>query len=287
MRKLLSCLAFVFVLFIPVLFIPVCLAYEPTTKDVEDLNNLKKQLDVLVSGNNIDLWNFYNQISNLQTDYSVNPRLDYMLGELRYYLYSDTKNNKNALSKQKSDAKTLSKEAKKNFVLSNYTGLYANDENPLKNCTWWYKTLDDISFAYDFPTALTIAIWYRESTCSYYLPNNGYWPFQIMSKNYWTWEITQQQFVKTIVDFMEFSKNKLARYDWLLSGELTYSNFDLTWVSNFIALYNWGQRSWNVIIPNNMNYMYDWYWEDYSGSIKYWVLPEMLQVLAWEIDNQY
>lgn len=281
MKKFLLC--FVFVLSV---FVPCSLAYEPTSKDIEDLKNLKGQLDVLVSWNNIDLWNFYDQLVNLQADYSMNPRLDYMLGELRYYLYSDVK-NRNALSKQKSDAKVLSKESKKQFVLSNYTGLFAKDENPLKNCTWWYKTLDDISFAYDFPTALTIAIRYRESSCSYYLPNNWYWPFQIISKNYGTWVINQKTFVNTIVDFLEFSKNKLARYDWLLSGELSYNYFDFTWVSNFIALYNWWQRSENVIVPNNKKYAFDWYWEEYSGATKYWVFPEMLQVLVWELDNQY
>ena len=39
-----------------------------------------------------------------------------MLEDLKYYLYSDTKNNKNALSKQKSDAKATSKDAKLEFL---------------------------------------------------------------------------------------------------------------------------------------------------------------------------
>ena len=43
-----------------------------------------------------------------------------------------------------------------------------------------------MSFANDFPTALTIAVWFRESTCGYYLPKNGDGPFQIVSKDYGT-----------------------------------------------------------------------------------------------------
>jgi hypothetical protein len=59
-----------------------------------------------------------------------------------------------------------------------------------------------------------------------------------LSKDYGTGEITSKQFIQTIVDFMEFSKNKLARYDGLLSGELSYNSFDMTGVMNFAALYN-------------------------------------------------
>ncbi|MEI7557984.1 MAG: hypothetical protein WCJ45_04055 [bacterium] len=46
--------------------------------------------------------------------------------------------------------------------------------------------MDTISFANDFPTALTIATRYRETNCGYYLPGNGDGPFQILSKDYGT-----------------------------------------------------------------------------------------------------
>jgi len=260
-------------------------AYTPTENDKQDLTNLKIQLDTVIE-NNIDLWNFYNQIVNLQNDYSRNERLNYMFEDLKYHLYSDKK-NKNALSKQKDSAKATSKDAKQEFLDEYNTWFSVKIENSLKNCTGRYKTLDDISFAYDFPTALTIAVWYRESTCAYYLPNNGDWPFQILSKDYGTGEITSKQFIQTVVDFMEFSKNKLARYDGLLSGELSYNSFDMTWVLNFIALYNGWSRSWNVIIPNNYNYAYDGYGEDYSWAKKYGIVPQMLKVLEWELENEY
>jgi len=260
-------------------------AYTPTENDKQDLTNLKIQLDTVIE-NNIDLWNFYNQIVNLQNDYSRNERLNYMFEDLKYHLYSDKK-NKNALSKQKDSAKATSKDAKQEFLDEYNTWFSVKIENSLKNCTGRYKTLDDISFAYDFPTALTIAVWYRESTCAYYLPNNGDWPFQILSKDYWTGEITQKQFVQAVVDFMEFSKNKLARYEWQLSGELSYSSFDLTWVLNFAALYNWWTRSWNIIVPSNYKYALDGYWEVYSGAKKYGIFPQMLKVLEWELENEY
>ena len=260
-------------------------AYTPSEKDTQDLTSLKAQMDSLIE-NNIDLWNFYNQVVNLQEDYLKDERLNYMFEDLKYHLYSDKK-NKNALSKQKGDAKATSKDAKQEF-LDKYKSWFSVDiENTLKNCTWWYKTLDDISFAYDFPTALTIAVWYRESTCAYYLPNNWDGPFQILSKDYWTWEITQKQFIQAVVDFMEFSKNKLARYEWQLSGELSYSNFDLTWVLNFAALYNGWMRTGWMVVPNAPKYVYDGYGEGYSGAKKYGIFPQMLKVLEWELENEY
>ena len=261
-------------------------AYTPTEKDTQSLASLKTQLDTIIWTNNVDLWNFYNQIVNLQADYSSNERLNYMFEDLKYYLYSDKK-NKNALSKQKSDAKVTSRDSKLEF-LEEYNTWYSIDiVDSLKNCTGWYKTLDDISFAYDFPTALTIAVWYKESTCAYYLPNNWNWPFQILTKNYGTWEITQKQFIQAVTDFLEFSKNKLARYEWQLSGELSYNSFDLTGLQNFAALYNWGKKSGNVVVPNNLKYMFDGYGDAYSWAKKYGVFPQMLKVLEWELENEY
>ena len=260
-------------------------AYTPTETDKQNLTSLKTQLDSLID-NNIDLWSFYNQIVNLQADYSSNERLNYMFEDLKYHLYSDKK-NKNSLSKQKEGAKAAFKDSKQEF-LDEYKSWFSVDiENSLKNCTGRYKTLDDISFAYDFPTALTIAVWYRESTCAYYLPNNWDWPFQILSKDYGTGEITSKQFIQTIVDFMEFSKNKLARYDGLLSGELSYNSFDMTGVMNFAALYNWWTRSGNIIVPSNYKYALDGYWETYSGAKKYGIFPQMLKVLERELENEY
>ena len=56
---------------------------------------------------------------------------------------------------------------------------------------------------------------------------------------------------------------------------------------NFAALYNWGSRSGNIIVPNNAKYIFDGYWEDYSGAKKYGVFPQMLKVLERELENEY
>jgi hypothetical protein len=160
-------------------------------------------------------------------------------------------------------------------------------DDGLENCIGWYNTLDDISFVYDFPTALTMATWYRESTCAYFLPSNWNGPFQIVNKDYGTWELTEDEFITTVVDFMEFTKAKFARYEWQLSGNLTYTWFDSKWISNFAALYNGGTKSWNVVIPNSVDYLLDGYGEAFSEATRYGVFPQFIKVLEWEIENSY
>ena len=147
--------------------------------------------------------------------------------------------------------------------------------------------MDNISFSYDFPTALTIATWYREFTCAYYLPDNEKWknwPFQITSKDYGTGEITQNRFIEMVVDFMEFTKNKFGRYS-NLTGKLSYSEFDLTGIGNFAALYNGWNKSWDVILPNEAKYLYDWYGEEFSGATKYGIFPQFLKALERELSQ--
>lgn len=267
----------VFLWLLAFLFVGSVFAYTPTANDISNLNNLKLQLSWLIENNNVNLRDFYNQLRILQEDYSKDARLNYMLGNLKDHLYHN-------LFTQKTHAKITSQSGKQEFLNQHLSGIYDDIQNSLQNCTGWYNTLDDISFSYDFPTALTIATWYRESTCAYHLPNNKNWPFQITSKDYGTGEITQNKFIETVVDFMEFTKNKFGRYS-NLTGKLSYSEFDLTGISNFAALYNGWNKSWDIILPNEAKYLYDWYGEEFSGATKYGIFPQFLKVLERELSQ--
>jgi len=57
-----------------------------------------------------------------------------------------------------------------------------------------------------------MAIRYREASCGYYLPSNGDGPFQIISKDYGTGEITENIFVQSIQDFINFSQSKYGAH---------------------------------------------------------------------------
>lgn len=253
-------------------------SYVPTAKDTNKLKDLKSQLDVLVVNNNINLRDFYNQTNNLYNQYSWDERLSYLIWELRTYLYTN-------LSAQKTAAKATTKIAKKQFLDEYNTGYDPEITLTVDQCSLQYNTIDNLSFAYDFPTALTMAIWYRESNCGFYLPKNWNGPFQITTKNYWTWEINQQLFIQTVTDFLEFAKNKISKYN--LSGNLTYNNFDYTGIVNFAALYNWWTRSGWVVIPNNPNYVFDGYGAEYTWAKRFGVLPQTLKMLERELDNKY
>ena len=87
------------------------------------------------------------------------------------------------------------------------------DEPVSEYCIGRYNTLDDIAFTHDYPTAVLIATRYRETNCGYYLPRNGDGPFQIVNKDYGTGDIDEAAFVESVLDFVEFSKNKYSRYE--------------------------------------------------------------------------
>ena len=251
--------------------------YVPTQKDKNDLKKLKSQLETVIDGDNIYLRNFYNQTTNLKSQYSRNERLNYMLGELESYLYTNFSNLKWA-------AKITSKSEKKDFFNEYNTWFDTWITYTVDQCVLRYNTLDNLSFAYDFPTAVTLAIWYRESNCGYYLPSNWDWPFQIVNKDYGTGDIDQQLFIQTVIDFLEFAKNKWKKSP---SWNLSYSNYDYTWIVNFAALYNWWTISWDMVIPNNSWYVFDWYGDQFQWKKRYGVLPQVLKVLERELENKY
>ncbi len=253
-------------------------AYTPTSQDTVNLNNLKSQLNVLVENKSVDLRDFYNQVRLLQSDYSNDARLNYMLWNIKDHLYSK-------LFSLKTAAKLSSKSAKQDFFNQHKTGISVEITGTLDNCIGWYNTLDDISFAHNFPTAITIAAWYRESTCAYFLPSNKEWPFQIVGKDYGTWTITQDIFIQTVVDFMEFTRGKFNRYLTQLTWTLTYTGFDMTWISNFAGLYNGWTKSGNVIMPNNPRYLYDGYGDQYSGATRYGIFPQFIKALERELSQ--
>jgi hypothetical protein len=146
--------------------------------------------------------------------------------------------------------------------------------------------LDNISFANNFPTALTIATRYRETSCGYYLPNNGDGPFQILSKDYWTGAITRWKFTQAVQDFIDFSKSKWTQYKTKLWINMTYTGWDYTGFINHAWLYNWWIISGDVVNPLAPKYVWDGY-DTYTWAVRYWLFPKFLKILDWEVKNTY
>jgi hypothetical protein len=140
----------------------------------------------------------------LQEQFTDHEQLNYYLNELGIYLLAQ-------VNTEKTKAKLLSKTTKQEFVTTYVTGISQEITTP-DTCTGRYNTMDSISFANNFPTALTIATRYREVNCGYYMPANGDGPFQIVSKDYGTGQITESKFLQAIQDFIDFSKAKHTQY---------------------------------------------------------------------------
>lgn len=253
-------------------------AYSPTPDILSMTQTLKTQLNQITSGDYKAKRDFYSQIKVLLSQFSSDERLDYILKELANAMYMP-------ILAEKAKVKQASKDFKQSFVASYLTGTKEITGND--NCTGRYNLIDTISFANNFPTALTIATRYREASCGYYLPGNGDGPFQIISKDYGTGQINENTFVQTVQDFIDFSKAKRQQYKTKLWISLTYTWFDWTGLANHAALYNGGIISGSIVQPIAPRYVYDGYGDAYSGATKYGVLPKFLKTLQWELNTTY
>lgn len=179
-------------------------AYQPTSQDLSQISLLKTQLDSITTGNMKDKSDFYLQLKTLQEQFPNHEQLDYYLNQLGLHLMTQ-------INTEKTKAKVVSKATKQLFV-DQYSGGFSQDITTADSCTGRYNTMDSISFANNFPTALTMATRYRETNCGYYMPTNGDGPFQIVSKDYGTGQITEAKFLRSIQDFIDFSKAKHLQY---------------------------------------------------------------------------
>lgn len=254
-------------------------AYQPTSQDLATLASLKTQCDTITTGNAKNKANLYIQLKSLGEQYGNHEQLQYYFDQLGLYLITQVNN-------EKTKAKISSKTLKQDFF-NQYSGWFSQEITTADSCTGRYNTIDTLSYANNFPTALTIATRYRETNCGYYLPNNGDGPFQILSKDYGTWTITEAKFLTTIQDFIDFSQAKHLQYKSKLWISLTYTGFDMTGLVNHAGLYNGGVISWTIVNPNNPRYVYDGYTQEYSGATRYGVIPKFLKVLDRELKTNY
>ena len=249
----------------------------------DELQHFNSQKVIINQASDYGLWSYYMQLYRRSDILKNNERLSTISSNLRDYSYSLFDSGKKLAKQQSVNEKSL-------FLAEYWDDIVLEDEFPFDKCTWRYNTIDNISFANDFPTALTMAVWYRESTCWYYLPSNGDGPFQIVSKDYWNGEITEEIFRQTIQDFIDFAKWKIEAYNSRTDDEfpelkLSYTWFDYTGVVSFAALYNWWTRTWWMVVPNAPKYVFDGYGEEYSDAKKYWLFPAFLKLISWELDN--
>ena len=275
MKKFFLCMVSIF------LWIGLSFGYHATTGDDQALSLLKTSL---LEATPKSLFGYNTQLQTFQKVLGGNDeKLDYYLRTLVDYGIS-------VFDKRKSLARQNAK-SEKQAMLDQYQSHISLEGTLYENCIWWYNTLDNMSFANDFPTALTIAVWFRESTCGYYLPKNGDGPFQIVSKDYGTWEITEEIFKQSIQDFFDFAKGKINRYNSKNDADhqinLTYTHATFADLLKFSALYN-GLDNGEIkgdILPKSLKYFFEGYDSEYwtGESKKFWIFAQYLKVLEREV----
>ncbi len=261
----------------------VGIAWASYTLTGDELKQFNSQKVTISQASNNGLWSYYLQLWKWSDILKDDERLSTISSGLRDYSYG-LFDSKKKLAKQQYMGE------KSSFLDEYRWNIIMEDEFPFDKCTWRYNTIDNISFANDFPTALTIAVWYKESNCGYYLPSNGDGPFQIVSKDYGNGEITEEIFKQTIQDFIDFAKWKIDNYNKRANEEfpeikISYTWFTYTGVVSFAALYNWWTRTGGMVQPNAPKYVFDGYGEGYANAQKYWLFPAFLKVLSWELNN--
>lgn len=186
---------------------------------------------------------------------------------------------------QKKASSLSSKDSFESSFLSSYeSDIVSSSEVLDSRCYEYYDLVDDLAWSEDIPTSLVIATWKMEASCGFYFPSNGDWPFQMLYKNY-TGAMTIWKFVNEIQDFANFSRNKR---NWFVRANkstnqtlsLSYTSWDLTGVVRHWALYNWlsGATVIGDIQPWNPHYVW-WKYNQYTGSIKDWLLVNILKTI--------
>lgn len=259
-------------------FIGFTFAYTPNTGDLATLSALKTQINKITQGNPKTMRKLADQLQNLQVRFPTYEKLLYLLKELEIDLT-------NQITTQKTQTKQANKEQIKAFVANNMTGIALISETD--TCKQQYDLIDMISFANNFPTALTLATRYREASCRMYLPGNGDGPFQIVSKEYGAGDLTLTTFKQSVQDFIDFSKAKYGNYYSKIGPIFTYTGFDMTGIVNHAALYNGGKIMSGVVVPLMPKYVYEWYGNYASGAVRYGIRPKFIKILDREVQNKY
>ncbi len=221
----------------------------------------------------VERYYLFNQIQKLQTDWT---RIDYLIKETKKYLREKIDVEK----KIQKESKSRSEQA---LLEQHQWSILTNENKLLDRCFAYEEMVDDWSWVYDIPPSLTIASWQIETTCNFKIYKN--WLFQIISKDYGEWEMTEMKLVKELQDFGKFVNHKWSWYDnrnakdWLSVG-LSYDNINYEWIVRHGALYNGlsGYTVYGDAQPLNKNYVFGNFGQENEYK-KDWLMVDVLKVI--------
>ncbi len=254
-------------------------SYEATTQDEELMQAVEEKLNQYAANNDMLRRNFLKQLLTLEETYSSNERLKYLLWSLAATMHQPLLDKK---ARQENEVQAMS---------TTFFDEYSSQMNGLVSlpdaCFALYDYVDTLSRLYDHPTSLLQAVWYRESDCRQSGTNNWWWPFQIISKDYGTNDLSLGEFFGAVEDYLAFSKEKHDRYANAnrsegLVVELWYDNRSMSGVIYHSALYNW-LWWWNIwweIRPAAPSYVYDNFGDNFSWASRNGIVTSMLRAIS-------
>lgn len=216
-------------------YLLVASAYQPTPSDRDLTDRVVQQLEQYSADYHIRR-QFVRQLADLRDRYSSSERLEYLLGSIHDQLYAPLQ-----------DAQRADQErAAWGYVqmLDRHGGGIQSVAIDIPSaCREMYEYIDTLSRLYDHPTALTLAVWYRESDCRQIAMSNGDGPFQIISQDYGQGALSVGEFLQSVEDYLVFSDSK---HDWYaransksqLTVDLGYTTPTLSGIVYHGALYN-------------------------------------------------
>ena len=190
------------------------------------------------------------------------------------------------------------------FYIRYQSQLLNNDSIPT-TCKDRYQLADDRSYAFNIPTALTLAKLDIESTCRRSWPANGDGIFQLHNRWYEDpGHFTTGDRVGMMYDFTKFLKNKVTTYnrrsqvastdcsakDMILTGQnaqvcMSYTHIDLDSIIKIGALYNGGSypdsNRGRDIQPNAPKYVYGNFGSENASYNYDGLIVRMLKVLKY------
>lgn len=178
---------------------------------------------------------------------------------------------------------------KKDFYIKNSKEIIG--KNKIKtSCYKYYDSIDEVAKKNNFPTALIIATWQKESNCNLFNPYNWKWPFQISSQYHKPWKITLETFLNSLQEYITFSKWKINYFNsnksyqkkfWNEKIDFNYENYSLKDLQLYAILYNWIWKNTDLKYSKFAN----WNLNSNIKSDTDWLVTLFLKITAWQIKN--
>jgi len=285
--------------FLYFLLVPDTFSYELSQEKKDQLNHIKFYLNSDIENRDLDFYQEkLDKINLILPKNRDNIQKWQYLNQIKLILEEIIKNN--YVQIEENIELNLNNKKDIDFIIENYKNFeleflkkYWNDIlwwDILDKCMQHYDYIDVISKQNNFPTPLVIATWRIEGGCNLSNPNNWWWPFQITSQYYKPWKVTLDDFWKSVVNFINFSKNKWSKYEKNKNLKqkftqekinITYENYTIEDIRIHSALYNWLKNKSSL--ENSL--FINWNFNSKLVSKYDWILTLFIKVLKYKQKN--